>query len=135
MFPGFIFIVSRRIRQGVPLLCVMCVCLYKSTSGLSLISSFILGKMILFFFTFLFDDGIGNDSLFFFLVVSVSSLLDLFRKLLSSGLFNSVRSFHGLLPDPNLHSLRTHCHHLLGLFLAQPKCDAGKSCTRCDNGK
>lgn len=45
------------------------------------------------------------------------------RKLLSSGMRDPVRSFHGLLPHPDLHPIWTDRHHLVGQFLAEPERD------------
>lgn len=53
------------------------------------------------------------------------------RKLLSSGLRDTVRSFHGLLPHPDLHSIWSDRHHLLGQLLAEPQCDTRQGGPRC----
>lgn len=53
------------------------------------------------------------------------------RKLLSSGVRDSIRSLHGILPHPDLHSIWSDRHHLLGQFLAEPQCDTGQGGPRC----
>lgn len=53
------------------------------------------------------------------------------RKLLAPGVRDPVCPEHGLLPHPNLHSLRPHRHHLLGQLLAQQKRDTSSSRSWC----
>lgn len=45
------------------------------------------------------------------------------RKLLAAGLRDPVRTVDGLLPDPDLHTLRADCHNIVGELLAKPKRD------------
>ena len=50
-----------------------------------------------------------------------------------------IRAVHGLLPDPDLHTIRPHCRHILGLILAQqgrhtrPRWSGGDNCAHYDN--
>ncbi|KAL2750680.1 ionotropic GABA-aminobutyric acid receptor RDL3 isoform X10 [Vespula maculifrons] len=45
------------------------------------------------------------------------------RKLLAAGLRDPVRTIDGLLPDPDLHTLRVDRHNIVGELLAKPKRD------------
>lgn len=55
------------------------------------------------------------------------------RKLLSPGVRDSVRSIHGVLPHPDLHSIWPDRHHLVGQFLAEPQCNTCQSGPRSDH--
>lgn len=47
---------------------------------------------------------------------------------------NSVRSFHGLLPHPDLHSIWSDCHYLVGQFLAESQRNACQGGSRRHDG-
>ena len=50
-----------------------------------------------------------------------------FRKLFSAGMRDPVRTFHGILPHPDLYPFWSHRHNLVGQLLAEPKRDARQS--------
>ena len=59
------------------------------------------------------------NSLIFFI-----ELIYNFRQLFSVGVRNSIRTFDGLLPHPNLHPLQSDRHHILGVVLAESRRNA-----------
>lgn len=54
--------------------------------------------------------------------MSVSS-----RKLLATGLRDSICTIDGVLFDSNLHPVWLDCHNIVGLVLVEPKCHTGTS--------
>ena len=53
------------------------------------------------------------------------------RQLFANVAGDPVRPLDGLLPDPDLHSVRFDCHHLVGFLLAQQASHASSCVARC----
>lgn len=61
-------------------------------------------------------------------VECVLRLISVFsRKLLKTGLWDSVCAIDGILFDSDLYSVGIDCHYIVGLVLAEPKRHAGTS--------